>query len=59
MLTRGRTADQLRVLIENRKYVTKEEMMEKLDVFLMGNRISTVEYQELVNLLSEKEVNKE
>ncbi len=59
MLTRGRTGDQLRVLIENGRYETKEEMMEKLDVFLMGNRISTAEYQELVALLEKKEAEKE
>ncbi|MDU6297407.1 hypothetical protein [Clostridium celatum] len=59
MLTRGRTGDQLRVLIENGRYETKEEMMEKLDVFLMGNRISTAEYQELVALLEKKEAKKE
>lgn len=59
MLTRGRTGDQLRVLIENGRYETKEEMMEKLDVFLMGNRISTAEYQELVALLEKKDAEKE
>lgn len=39
-------------------YGTKEEMMMKLDVFLLNNRISQDEYNELVNLLEQKESEK-
>lgn len=38
-------------VIENGTYGTKEEMMLKLDVFLLANRITQVEYNELVGLL--------
>ena len=40
-------------VIENGKY-EKEDMLEKLDVFLMGNRITIEEYKELVDLLESK-----
>lgn len=59
ILARTRTADQVRQLIERGRYETKEEMMEKLDIFLMGNRITGEEYQELVALLDKKEAEKE
>lgn len=39
-------------VIENKTYGTKEEMMLKLDVFLLNNRISQSEYNELVDLLN-------
>lgn len=38
-------------VIENGTYGTKEEMMIKLDVFLLNNRISQEEYNELAELL--------
>lgn len=38
-------------VIENRTYGTKEDFQAKLDVFLLGNRISTDEYNELISLL--------
>ena len=41
-------------VIENGTYGTKEEMMIKLDVFLLNNRINQIEYDELVNLLNVK-----
>lgn len=41
-------------LIENNRY-EKEDMMNKLDVFLLGDRISQSEYEELVALMNEKE----
>ena len=41
-------------IIENGNYNTKEEMSEKLDVFLLNNRITQVEYTELVTLLNSK-----
>ncbi len=39
-------------VINNGNYGTKEEMMVKLDVFLLSNRISDAEYNELVDLLN-------
>ena len=45
-------------VISNRTYGTKEEMMIKLDVFLLNNRIVQEEYNELVDLLAQKEVEK-
>lgn len=41
-------------VIENETYGTKEEMLLKLDVFLLNNRISQAEYEELANLLNEQ-----
>jgi len=39
-------------VIENEAYETKEEMLLKLDVFLLNNRITQDEYNELVTLLN-------
>ena len=38
-------------VIENRTYGSKEEMLLKLDVFLLANRITQEQYTELVELL--------
>lgn len=38
-------------VINKGTYGTKEKMLEKLDVFLLNNRINQVEYNELVILL--------
>lgn len=38
-------------VIENKTYGTKEEMLLKLDVFLLNNRITQEQYNELVDLL--------
>ena len=38
-------------VIENETYGTKEDMLIKLDVFLLNNRITQNEYNELVDLL--------
>lgn len=38
-------------VMENGTYGTKEDMLIKLDVFLLNNRITQEEYTELVNLL--------
>lgn len=43
-------------VIANGTYGTKEDMMIKLDVFLLNNRITKEEYEELINLLNEKEI---
>ncbi|WP_169818515.1 hypothetical protein [Domibacillus iocasae] len=42
-------------VIENGTYGTKEEMTIKLDVFLLNNRITQEQYNELVSLLEAKE----
>lgn len=44
------TYARLNKLIENGVYV-KEDMMNKLDVFLMANRITEAQYEELVGLM--------
>ena len=36
-------------------YNSYEEMIGKLDVFLLGNRITQAQYEELVALLNERE----
>lgn len=41
-------------VIENKTYGIKEEMMLKLDVFLLNNRITQEQYTELVDLLNEQ-----
>ena len=41
-------------VINKGTYGTKEEMLIKLDVFLLNNRITQEEYEELVNLLENK-----
>lgn len=41
-------------VINKGTYGTKEEMKEKLDVFLLNNRINQDEYTELNNLLDNK-----
>jgi hypothetical protein len=38
-------------VIQNGTYGTREDMMIKLDVFLLNNRISQEQYTELVGLL--------
>jgi hypothetical protein len=46
-------------LIENTTYTSqeqKDEMQLKLDVFLLNNRISDVQYNELTQLLAEKPI---
>lgn len=39
-------------VIENGTYGSKEDMLLKLDVFLLANRITQTEYNELVSLLN-------
>lgn len=41
-----------KTLIENQSYASKEEMQTKLDIFLLNNRLTDAEYQELTNLLA-------
>ncbi|SKA89753.1 hypothetical protein SAMN05428976_11354 [Clostridium sp. USBA 49] len=42
-----------KTIIKNKSYDSKEEMLEKLDVFLLNNRINKDEYNALVTLLNE------
>ena len=53
-----KTYNQAKKIIEGGRYESKEDMMEILDVFLMGNRITADEYKELVELLNLKEAEK-
>lgn len=39
-------------LIENKTYQSKEDIQLKLDVFLLNNRLTPQEYEELVQLLN-------
>jgi len=46
-------------IIENTTYTSqeqKDEMQNKLDVFLLNNRISDTQYNELTSMLAEKPV---
>ena len=46
-----------KLIIENTNYKTqaeKNEMQVKLDVFLLNNRLTQGEYEELTNLLNSK-----
>jgi len=44
-----------KIIIENKSYNSKEEMLEKLDVFLLNNRITNEQYTELLNLFEIEE----
>lgn len=54
-MSTSKTFNQLKVLIENGRYKTYEDMAAKLDIFLMGDRISSIEYNELLQLLKTKD----
>jgi len=41
-----------KIIIKNKTYISKEEMLIKLDVFILNNRITQEQYNELVNLLN-------
>lgn len=49
------TYEACKIVINSGRYGTKEEMMMKLDIFLLGNRITPDQYNELVELLNSKE----
>ncbi|MFO1444065.1 hypothetical protein KDN24_12805 [Bacillus sp. Bva_UNVM-123] len=38
--------------IERKSYISKEDMQQKLDIFLVGNRINQDEYTELTDTLT-------
>ena len=44
------TYERLKKIIQNGKY-NRDAIMNQLDVFLMNNRITTEQYQELVGML--------
>lgn len=44
-----------KTVIQKKTYGNKENMMIKLDVFLLNNRITQDEYSELLDLLEQKE----
>ncbi|MEK4255408.1 hypothetical protein [Ureibacillus sp. FSL K6-2830] len=46
------TYDACKKLIENGRYGSKEDMLLKLDIFLLGNRITQAEYNQLVDMLN-------
>ena len=50
------TYDLCKKVIEKGTYGPKEEMLIKLDVFLLNNRISTEEYTELKGIMDSKVV---
>lgn len=54
-----KTYTQAKKIIEGGRYESKEAMMEILDVFLIGKRITVIEYKELVELLESKEAEKD
>lgn len=44
-----------KTVINKGTYGTREEILEKLDVFLLNNRVSRDEYDELVALVNDRE----
>lgn len=54
-----KTYTQAKKIIEGGRYESKEAMMETLDIFLLGKRITSDEYKELVELLESKEAEKD
>lgn len=40
-------------IIQNKTYSSKEDMMDKLDVFLLNSRMTETEYNELTALLNQ------
>lgn len=39
-------------IIENKSYISKEDMQNKLDIFFLNNRITDPQYNELSELLA-------
>lgn len=42
-------------MIDRKSYSSKEDMQTKLDIFLLGNRITQAEYEELTAVLTGQE----
>lgn len=51
-MVRGFTADTIKRLVIAGNY-TKEDMLNKMDVFLLANRISEQEYNEILALMEQ------
>ena len=45
------TYEMCKILIEKKRYI-KEDMLSKLDVFLLGNRITEEQYSQLVDMMN-------
>ena len=43
-----------KTLIENGRYNSKEDMQTKLDIFLLNDRLTQSEYNELTQMLADK-----
>lgn len=43
-----------KTMIEKKLYTSKEDMMIKLDIFLLNDRITQTEYDELTTLLAKQ-----
>ncbi len=43
-------------IIENQTYKSKDDILLKLDVFLLNDRLTQAEYEELMQLLAEKPI---
>lgn len=52
------TYEMCKILIQKGRY-QKEDMLQKLDVFLLGNRITKEQYEELVELIDNQNQIKE
>lgn len=44
-----------KTIIERGRYVSKEDMQSKIDLFLLANRLTEEQYMDLMALLDEKE----
>lgn len=40
--------------IERKTYVSKEDIQQKLDIFLVGNRITQAQYEELTSIIEKQ-----
>jgi len=49
------TYEMCKTLITNNRY-EKEDMLQKLDIFLLGDRITQEEYSELISLMNPVEI---
>ena len=46
------TYNALKSQINRKSYISKEDVLQKMDIFLIGNRVTQDQYNELVTLLS-------
>ena len=45
------TYEMCKILINKKRYI-KEDMLNKLDIFLLGNRITDEQYSELITMMN-------